>query len=91
MKKIIVDPFTVNLPSIDLHGETTDTVVYILDSFIRDNHKLHNPKVVIIHGKGTGILRRRVSELLKKNKLVTKYYLDGLNDGQTIAEIRLDD
>ena len=55
MRKII-DPFTDYLPHLDLHGETTATIVYLVESFIKDNIKLKNAKVVIIHGKGSGAL-----------------------------------
>ncbi len=86
MKKII-DPFTSYLPYLDLHGETTSTIVYLIESFIRDNVKLKNNKVIIIHGKGSGALKSKSHEILKRNKRVNKYYIDGLNDGQTIVEL----
>ena len=88
MRKLI-DPFTVMLPHIDLHGETTMTIEYLIDSFIRDNIKLENAKVVIIHGKGSGTLKNKTHEILKHNRNVSKYYIDSLNDGQTIVEINL--
>ena len=86
MRKII-DPFTDYLPHLDLHGETTSTIDYLDESFIKDNIKLKNKKVVIIHGKGSGALRNKTHELLKRNKRVNKYYIDGLNDGQSIVEL----
>ena len=88
MRKII-DPFTDYLPHLDLHGETTATIVYLVESFIKDNIKLKNAKVVIIHGKGSGALRSRTHELLKRNKRVNKYYIDCLNDGQNIVELQI--
>ena len=88
MRKII-DPFTDYLPHLDLHGETTATCVYLVESFLRYNVKLRNAKVVIIHGKGSGAVRGKTHELLKKNKTVSKYYIDGLNDGQTIVELKI--
>lgn len=88
MRKII-DSFTDYLPHLDLHGETTATCVYLVESFLRDNVKLRNTKVVIIHGKGSGAIRGKTHELLKKNKTVSKYYIDGLNDGQTIVELKI--
>lgn len=91
MKRVIIDPFTVNLPHIDLHGETTDTIVYLINSFIRDNVKLKNKKIVIVHGKGSGALRKKTHELLKINRNVQKYWIDGFNDGQTIVELKFDE
>ena len=86
MRKI-VDPFTVNLPHLDLHGEACFSLDYLIPSFINDSCKLKQEKVIIIHGKGSGLLRKKTHELLKKNKKVKKYYIYGLNDGQTIVEL----
>lgn len=89
MNRIIRDPFTYILPKLDIHGETESTCVFIINSFINDNIKLKNRKIVIIHGKGRGILKRKTHELLKHNKNVIKYYIDGMNEGQTIVEINI--
>ncbi len=87
-KRKIIDPFIDPLPHLDIHGETSATCVAVINSFIRDNLKLHKMKIVIVHGKGTGTLRKTSHELLSKNKNVSKYYIDGLNDGQTIVELK---
>ena len=87
MKKQI-DPFTVNLPHLDLHGEVVDSIKYLIDSFLKDNYLLKNNKVVIIHGRSGGILKKETQAILKNNKLVKNYYIDSLNDGQTIVEIK---
>lgn len=65
------------------------TCIAIINSFIKDNIKLKNKKIIIIHGKGQGILKKTTHELLKKNKKVNKYYIDGLNDGETIVELNI--
>ena len=57
-------------PKIDVHGETTDTVVAVVNSFVTDNYKMKEQYIVIIHGKGSGVLKKKVHELLKNNKLV---------------------
>lgn len=88
MSKIIKDPFTAKFPRIDIHGETSLTCIAIINSFIKDNVKLKEKNIIIIHGKGTGILKKATHTYLKKNKFVEKYYLDGLNDGQTIVELK---
>jgi DNA mismatch repair protein MutS2 len=87
MNKIIHDPFTARFPRIDIHGETSLTCVAVINSFINDNIKLKNKDIIIIHGKGTGILKKATHECLKNNKKVKKYYIDGFNDGQTIVEL----
>lgn len=81
------DPFLNILPIIDLHGINRDMVKYIVDDFINDNIKLHNKKIIVIHGKGQGILKDELHLLLKKDKRVKKYYLDSFNIGETIIEL----
>lgn len=76
-------------PKIDVHGETTDTVVFVVNDFIKDNYKMKNKYIVIIHGKGTGILRKKVHEILKNNMYVEKYALDVMNIGQTIIKLKI--
>ena len=75
-------------PKIDVHGETSDTVVAVVNSFINDNYKIKEQYIVIIHGKGSGILKNKVHELLKNNKLVDEYKLDVDNIGQTIIKLK---
>ena len=87
MTRIIRDPFTYNLPHLDIHGETSLTCIAPINEFINDNIKLKNKKIIIVHGKGTGTLRKATHELLKKNKKVAKFYIDGMNDGETIIEL----
>jgi DNA mismatch repair protein MutS2 len=89
MNRIINDPFTARYPKLDIHGETTLTCVAIIKSFINDNYKLKNKNIIIIHGKGTGALKKATHEYLKGHKMVEKYYIDGLNDGQTIVELKI--
>ena len=51
-------------PKIDVHGETTETVVFVVRDFIKDNYKMKNKYIVVIHGKGSGALKRNVHEIL---------------------------
>lgn len=88
MSRIIVDPFTFHFPHLDIHGETSATCIAVINSFIRQNIILKKKTIVIIHGKGSGVLRKATHEHLKRHKNVSKYYIDGMNDGQTIVELR---
>ena len=88
MKNIVNDPFTSYLPHLDLHGETRESSRFLINSFIKDNYKLKNNKVVIIHGRSTGILKGETIGVLKENKLVNNYYIDSQNSGQTIVELK---
>lgn len=87
MKKVFNDPFTVNLPHLDLHGETYETMEYQIYSFIKDNYIMGNKKVAIIHGRSGFVLKSRTQELLKINKFVKSYYINSPNDGETIVEL----
>ena len=73
-------------PKIDVHGETTETVVFVVRDFIKDNYKMKNKYIVVIHGKGSGALKRKVHEILKQDKLVANFELDAMNIGQTLIE-----
>ncbi len=86
----IINPFIASYKTIDIHGETTDTVVYVIETFIKDNVKLKNKDLVIIHGKGSGKLKNKTHELLRKNKNVQEFYIDMYNEGCTIVHLHLD-
>ena len=49
--------------------------------------KIQSEKIIIIHGIGTGILRKTTQETLRKNKLVKSYRIDFFNPGTTIVEL----
>ena len=55
-----MEMFNSHSPVLNVHGETCDTVVYFLESFIRDNVKLGNVYIGVIHGRSSNILRNRV-------------------------------
>lgn len=76
-----------NLPSIDLHGYDRDYARIVINEFILDNYKLRNEKVLIIHGIGSGILKKTTHDTLKKNRLVKDFKLDNFNPGTTVVEV----
>ena len=76
-----------NLPTLDLHGIDRDYAKILINEFINDNYKIKNPKVVIIHGIGKGIIRKTTQETLKKNKFVKEYKIDIFNPGMTVVSI----
>lgn len=77
-----------NLPTLDLHGYDRDYARIQINDFINDNYKIKNRKVIIIHGNGSGVLKKTTQETLRRNKLVEDYKIDNFNDGQTIVNIR---
>ena len=84
------DIFLKNLPRIDLHGFDTETARVATDDFINDNLILKNNKALIIHGKGTGLVKKSVHETLSRRKEVKKYHTDAFNDGCTIVYLNID-
>lgn len=78
-----------NCPTLDLHGETSDYARVAINQFVDDNYRLKNEYIVIIHGKGSGILKKKTQETLRLNKLVDEYKIDNFNDGQTIVKLRI--
>lgn len=78
-----------NIPSLDLHGESRDIAIIIVQEFIEDCYQLKKSPLIIIHGRGKGILKKAVHQELKKNRLIKNYKLDSFNIGQTIIELNL--
>ncbi len=82
----------VHAPSeIDLRGmrvgEVDDIVMQAVDAAIRADLKT----LRIIHGKGTGALRERVAEMLRKESRVTNFRLGAWNEGGagvTVVELK---
>ncbi|MBQ3298324.1 MAG: Smr/MutS family protein [Bacilli bacterium] len=77
-----------NLPTLDLHGYDRDYARILINDFIYDNYKIKNKKVIIIHGNGTGIIKKTTQSTLRANKFVEEFHIDNFNDGMTIVSIR---
>jgi DNA mismatch repair protein MutS2 len=68
-------------------GEIDDIVMHAVDAAIRADLKT----IRIIHGKGTGALRERVTEMLRKESRVTNFRLGAWNEGGagvTVVELK---
>ncbi len=76
-------------PKLDLHGEYTLTAYTVIHDFLKDQVKLKNKYAIIIHGKGSGKLKKEVHHILSKDALVKAYNLDPNNTGQTIVELKI--
>jgi DNA-nicking Smr family endonuclease len=59
--------------SLDLHTFSPKEVVSLLGEFIELSQKADIRVVKIIHGKGTGILRRRVRSVLARDPRVVDF------------------
>lgn len=89
MRRKIIDPFLSILPTLDLHGVDRMYAKYKTNEFIKENIKLGNKKILIIHGIGQGIVKKAVHESLKCNKEVESFYIDNINVGATVVNIRI--
>ena len=71
-------------------GSRVDEAIPRVDKYL-DDAKLSGLKTVrIIHGKGTGRLRKAISEMLQEHPLVKNFYTGGMSEGgwgATIVEI----
>ena len=73
--------------SIDLHTFRPDECADVVEEFVSFAHESGLRTVRIIHGKGTGTLRRIVHSVLDKHAAVASYTQDE-NWGATVVEIR---
>ena len=76
---------------INLLGKTVSEAVSELDKYLDDASLAHLSSVRIIHGKGTGALRKGVHDFLRKNKHVKEYRLAEYGEGDagvTIAKLK---
>lgn len=69
--------------SVDVRGLTGDEAVNAVDTFIDRAVLAGYNEVEIIHGKGTGVLRKRINEYLKKQPNVHLSRLGNWNEGGT--------
>lgn len=87
MKKFI-DPFLYNVPRIDVHGFDSTEAVATLKSFIDDYTRIDAKTLIIVHGKGSGILKKATHEYLSKDKRVFEYKTNNYNEGETIIILK---
>lgn len=80
--------FLNNLPTLDLHGYDRDTAVVAISDFIRDNIKLKNKFIVIVHGIGSGIIRKTTHDYLKTNRNVLEFKIHYFNEGSTVVALK---
>lgn len=78
-------------PEINLLGKTVDEAVSELDKYLDDALLSHLSTVRVVHGKGTGALRKGIHEFLRRQKHVKSYRLGEFGEGDagvTIVELK---
>ncbi len=68
---------------INLIGKTTDEAIALLDKYLDDAYLAHMPSVRVVHGKGTGALRKAVQGHLKRLKYVDSFRLGEFGEGDS--------
>lgn len=76
---------------IKLLGMTSDEAITKLDKYLDDAYIAHLPSVRIVHGKGTGALRKAVHNHLKRLHYIAEYHIAEFGEGDagvTIAKFK---
>ena len=76
---------------INLLGKTVDEAIGELDKYLDDAYLAHLSSVRIVHGKGTGALRKGIHNYLKRLKYVDNFHLAEFGEGDagvTIVEFK---
>ncbi|MCD8023395.1 MAG: Smr/MutS family protein [Lachnospiraceae bacterium] len=76
---------------LDLIGKTTDEAIAELDKYMDDACLAHLSPIRIVHGKGSGILRKAVHQYLRRQSYVASYRLGEFGEGDsgvTIVELK---
>ena len=68
---------------INLIGKTVDEALTELDKYLDDAYLAHLPQVRVVHGKGSGILRKAVHQYLRRQKHVASYRLGEYGEGDS--------
>jgi|LSQX01.3.fsa_nt_gb DNA mismatch repair protein MutS2 len=76
---------------LSVRGQVLDEALHNVDKFLDDAAMAGLKEVIIIHGKGAGILRGGIHDMLKNHQQVKGYRLGGYGEGEhgvTIVEMK---
>jgi DNA mismatch repair protein MutS2 len=76
---------------VDLRGLDAEEACYRADKYLDDAYMGNLGEVTIVHGKGTGILRKAINDMLKRHPHVKSYRLGAYGeggDGVTMVELK---
>lgn len=77
--------------SVDLRGMDSEEAIYTVDKYLDDACLGGLGEVTIIHGKGTGVLRKAVTDMLKRHSHVKSYRIGEYGEGGsgvTVVELK---
>ncbi len=78
-------------PEINLIGKTVDEAIPLLDKYLDDAYLAHLDKVRVVHGRGTGALRKGVHQHLRHLSYIKTFHLGEFGEGDsgvTIVEFK---
>lgn len=79
--KIRLDKASAIRQDINLIGMTVDEAMPVLTKYLDDAYLAHLSQVTVIHGRGTGALRKAVHQQLSRLKYVKSYRLGEFGEG----------
>ena len=92
-KSYIKPQYQVTLESgrLDIRGEKPEEAEYKVIRFIDEAYSVNSHTIEILHGKGTGALKKTVHEILKNHEHVINFYFAKIEfggEGITIVELK---
>jgi DNA mismatch repair protein MutS2 len=76
---------------LDIRGEKPEEAEFQIIKFLDDAYQGSLDRVEILHGKGTGVLKKTVWDILKQHEKVKNFYFAAIEfggEGITIAELK---
>ncbi len=77
--------------TLDIRGERVNTVTNKIIKFLDESYTNGLERVEILHGKGTGALKKIVWDILKEQEFISKFYfapIESGGEGITIVELK---
>ena len=76
---------------LDIRGKRPNEANFEILKFIDDSYMTGQERIEILHGKGTGVLKRTVKEILDSHEKVKNYYFAPIEfggEGITVVELK---